>query len=177
MILETKKYTLRILDPSCSYDILRYNEKNRVFHKDSMPKRKDDFFTLDHSEYMLEEELKKTRDGIFYRFYIFKKRESNIIGDISLYDVKYGHISSAFMGIKIDQEHSNQGVGSEVVSSIIDFAKNELNLHSLRVTIYEDNISSQKLFTKFGFTYDGKIKDLFYGTHGWMTHELYSLIL
>lgn len=177
MQLETNRYILKVLDPSYYVDLLAYNERNRLFHKDSMPKRDDDFFTLDNSKYILEEELKKSKNGNFYRFYIFQKGNKNIIGDISMYDIKYGNIASAFIGIKIDKDYTQQGIASEVIENIISYAKYELDLHSLRVTILEENLVSQKLFTKFGFKFDGKVRDLFLAEDGWKSHELYSLIL
>ena len=177
MYISTNNYILRILDSSYTIDLLRYNENNIVFHKFSMPKKNDNFLTFEYSEYILDEEFKSSAEGKFYRYYIFEKNGNSIIGDVSLYDIKYANVSSAFLGIKIDKDHANKGIGTEVVSAMIAFAKNELSLHSLRVTILSDNIASIKLFTKLGFQYDGIIKDLFLTEDGWKSHNLYSLIL
>jgi ribosomal-protein-alanine N-acetyltransferase len=177
MIFDTNNYTYKILNSDYTIDLLRFIENNRVFHKTSMPIKKDDFFTFNNCENILFEEMKLNNEGVFFRFYIFEKQGENIIGDVSLYDIKYGNISSAFVGIKIDKDFVRMGIGSDAMNFIISFARDELSLHSLRATILSENEPSKNLFLKFGFKYDGTISDLFLSEKGWKSHNLYSLIL
>ena len=44
MIFDTNNYTYKILNSDYTIDLLRFIENNRVFHKTSMPIKKDDFF-------------------------------------------------------------------------------------------------------------------------------------
>lgn len=177
MIFNTNDYIYKILNSDYTIDLLRFIENNRVFHKTSMPIKNDDFFTFTNCKNILVEEMRLNAEGAFFRFYIFEKYGKNIIGDVSLYDIKYGNISSAFVGIKIDKDFVKKGIGSDAMSFVISFARNELSLHSLRATILSENEPSKNLFLKFGFKYDGTMSDLFLSEDGWKSHNLYSLIL
>ena len=85
MIFDTNNYTYKILNSDYTIDLLRFIENNRVFHKTSMPIKKDDFFTFNNCENILFEEMKLNNEGVFFRFYIFEKQGENIIGDVSQY--------------------------------------------------------------------------------------------
>ena len=177
MKLITNNYILKTLNTDYISDILIYYKNNSDFHKFSMPMKNDDFFSEKNFVYMIQEEEKLLNLGQFYRFFIFRKNTFNILGDVSIYDIRYGNISSCFLGIKIDKESTNKGIASEVLECIINFIKNDLKLHSIRATILPNNSKSISLFEKNGFQFDGVIRHLFKSENGWEDHFLYSLIL
>lgn len=181
MKLVTEKFTLKTLDSLYLYDIIEYYKKNEEFHKYSMPKKNDDFFSTEFMEFMILEEEKLQKISSFYRFYVFKTKkignsENQIIGDVSIYDIKFGNISSCYIGIKIDLNNINQGIASEVLQKILEFVNKDLGLHTARATILPNNKSSIRLFEKCGFEFDGLIKDLFLSDIGWLDHLHFTKI-
>lgn len=177
MKIITNNFILKTLDLDYSIDIMEYNKRNQDFHKFSMPKKNEDFFTLESTKKYLEVENALMKNKEFYRFYVFQKNDDKIIGDLSLIDIKYNFISSCYVGIKIDKDNINIGIGNEVLGGLIDFVKNELKLHTMRATILPNNIASKSLFEKNGFEFNGMIKHLFYSINGWEDHFLYSKIV
>jgi ribosomal-protein-alanine N-acetyltransferase len=177
MKIFTNNLRLETLDSSYIDDILKYYIKNDDFHKFSMPKKNIDFYTTDFMASMIEQEEILMKNNLFYRFYIFKNEEKSIIGDISIYDIKYSNIQSCYIGIKIDVDNVNIGVGSAALKRVLEFIKTNLELHSARATILPDNKNSMKLFEKFGFQFDGAIKELFLSENGWLDHLHFTKIL
>ena len=180
MKIITNNFILKTLDLSYAIEIMEYNKRNKDFHKSSMPLKNEDFFSIESTKYSIEIENILMKQEEFYRFYVFRKNDDNIfekiIGDVSLIDIKHNFLSSCYIGIKIDKDSINSGIGNEVLKGIIDFVKIEIKLHSIRATILPNNTISKKLFKKNGFEFDGIIKHLFLGENGWEDHFLYSLI-
>lgn len=176
MKLITNNFLLKTLNSNYLIDILKYYKDNEDFHKFSMPLKKRDFFSKENFEFILNEESNLEKLGLFYRFFIYKKDGFDILGDVSIYDIKYGNISTCYIGIKIDKNNTQIGIASEVLEKVINFIKDELKLHTIRVTILPNNSTSISLFEKFGFQFDGIIRDLFKSENGWEDHFIYSLV-
>ena len=64
------------------------------------------------------------------------------------------HVASFGMGVK--DEHLGLGVGSKLLSTVIDLADNWLNLSRLELTVYVDNQAAIGLYQKFGFVIEGE---------------------
>lgn len=105
-----------------------------------------------------------------YTFGIELRKENKIIGGIGLHKInKFG--GKAEIGYWIGKRYWKQGYGSEAVKAILDFAFKTLKLRRVEAGIFVGNLSSQKLFEKFGAKKeglkrkscrckaDGKIKD------------------
>lgn len=176
MKLFTNNLRLETLDNSYIDEILRYYIRNEEFHKFSMPLKNIDFFSKDFIASIIEQEEILMKNNLFYRFYIFKNENQTIIGDISIYDIKYSNIQSCYIGIKIDIENVNSGVGSAALEKVLEFIKTDLGLHTARATILPGNKNSMKLFEKFGFQFDGAIKELFLSENGWLDHLHFTKI-
>ena len=50
MKIITNNFILKNLDLDYSIDIMEYNKRNQDFHKFSMPKKNEDFFTLESTK-------------------------------------------------------------------------------------------------------------------------------
>ncbi len=66
-------------------------------------------------------------------------------------------------GIKLINRRTRQkGVGTDTVMAIMRYAFDELNLNRLDGSWFEDNIPSQKLYTKCGWSVEGCKRDYIY---------------
>jgi RimJ/RimL family protein N-acetyltransferase len=69
--------------------------------------------------------------------------------------------TSAFsISINIDQNFQSKGLGSQLLSEIIQKAKS-LNISRLQAIIHKSNVKSIKLFERFGFREDLQISENF----------------
>lgn len=79
----------------------------------------------------------------------------DLLGTTELHGIdevaRYGFIS-----IKIIPKYWKQGLAEPAVSQLIDYAFKDLGLNSVRAEVLEPNVASINLFTKLGFTVDGR---------------------
>ena len=66
------------------------------------------------------------------------------------------HVGSFGMGVKDDS--LGKGVGSALVSNLIELTDNWLNIMRLELTVYTDNHAAIGLYEKFGFVIEGESK-------------------
>ncbi|WP_165312949.1 GNAT family N-acetyltransferase [Vibrio ziniensis] len=66
------------------------------------------------------------------------------------------HVASFGMGVKDDVQ--GRGVGSALLSTVVDLADNWLNLKRIELTVYSDNDRAINLYKKFGFAIEGESK-------------------
>ena len=65
-----------------------------------------------------------------------------------------GHIS-----IMVNSDFHGQGIGSSLMKYIIDFADIKLGLKRLELFVFEENKIAIRLYKKFGFEIEGRIRD------------------
>lgn len=99
-----------------------------------------------------------------------------VIGHIDLFEFDPHHMRAG-IGIMIDNEARNKGYASEMLSLIIDYCRNELNLHQLFCNITADNEISRQLFEKFGFENCGVKKEWIRKGDLWLDENIYQLLL
>ncbi len=85
--------------------------------------------------------------------------EPPTVGIIDLFDFDPLHLRAG-VGILIARKGDRmQGLASEALSLLVDFAFDSLHLHQLYCNVPEDNDASLKLFRKMGFREAGRKKD------------------
>lgn len=77
----------------------------------------------------------------------------NIMGNGRM---RIGH--QARLAISVRKDYWRQGVGSRIMQSLIDFAK-ERSIEVITLEVYHDNESAIKLYQKFGFKEIGYFKN------------------
>lgn len=78
------------------------------------------------------------------------------------------------IGYDLQEEYWGQGLMSEAIGAILDFAKNEMKIQQIYAHIYVDNVKSIRLVEKFGFTFDGKTETCLFRNKQYL-HNIYSL--
>lgn len=66
------------------------------------------------------------------------------------------------MGIYLHQDYHSIGLGTAMTKMVLRLAK-EQRLHRLTLQVVEDNKIAVKLYKKFGFEVEGKMRDAFLG--------------
>lgn len=69
---------------------------------------------------------------------------------------------TANMNIKLQKGARGKGIATHVVSLIVHYCFEELNLHCLTANVIEYNTDSIRLWEKFGFLKDGLLRDRVY---------------
>lgn len=93
------------------------------------------------------------------RLAICKNDGEEAVGLIDLFDFDPRH-SRAGLGIVVSDENSrNQGIGSEAINLLCEYAFQVLELHQVYANVAADNEGSLRLFKKLGFQQAGVKKE------------------
>ena len=85
--------------------------------------------------------------------------DDEVIGDLGVTQIrnhiKYRH--RAYMGISVQQQYCNMGLGSAMVEYAVRLAKAN-GFEQLELGVFEDNIGAIHLYEKFGFGDSGEME-------------------
>jgi len=149
-----KKITLRALEPE---DLgFLYHIENDIENW-SMSET-----IIPFSRYLLHEYLKTISDNITTSGQLRLVIQNNIteesLGLIDLFNFDAINRRSG-IGIIINRENRNKGIGIESLSILTEYCKNTLNIHQLYCEIQSENKESIKFFENNGFVKNGVKKD------------------
>jgi putative acetyltransferase len=86
--------------------------------------------------------------------------QGQVIGNIGLDQstrIRQAHLGELLMGVA--QAWQGKGVGSRLMTAILDIADNWMNLRRVQLTVYADNEPALALYRKFGFEVEGRLRD------------------
>ncbi|MCB0166737.1 MAG: GNAT family N-acetyltransferase [Anaerolineae bacterium] len=88
------------------------------------------------------------------------KETQKVVGSISLVRqtaARRSHV--AVLGMAVHDDYHGQGIGSQLMTAIINLAENWLNVTRLELTVYVDNQPALELYRKFGFIIEGTLSN------------------
>jgi [ribosomal protein S5]-alanine N-acetyltransferase len=155
--IETPRLFLRRVEQEDASDILRYLSDPEVTKFYGM----EPFADLEdaRSEIGWYERILKEGTGI--RWGISLKDSNGLIGSCGFLNMAPGHFR-ADIGLELDSDYWNQGIGTEAISAVIRFGFERLNLMRIQALIEPANIQSQRLFGKCGFIREGLLRNYEY---------------
>jgi ribosomal-protein-alanine N-acetyltransferase len=116
----------------------------------------------------LATEKEKHRKGLstfnktFLYFKVLDKTTENIIGWCG-YHTWYLDHNRAEIGYGFyDDTYKQKGLMSEAVKALLDYGFNQMKLHRVEALIGTNNEASMNLVKKFGFTYEGNLKEHYF---------------
>ena len=84
--------------------------------------------------------------------------EGRLIGNLGLEDIdwKNGHVTlGAVIG---EKEYWSQGYGTDAITALLHFVFTEMNLHRVRLLVYDYNKRAQRCYEKCGFVLEGRMR-------------------
>ena len=81
-----------------------------------------------------------------------------VVGMASLhtYQGRRAHVGA--LGMFVHDDYQHQGIGSQLMSAVIELAEKWLNLKRIELTVYTDNASAIHLYEKYGFVIEGTLR-------------------
>ena len=135
------------LSPVSEEDAERYMEWMNDFNVTDYIGRSSSIVTLPGEK----EWITEATNGKKIVFSIIKLENDELIGNIELMNYKVSD-RRATLGILIGSDNNrSKGFGTESINLLLDFAFNYMNLHSVELTVLDDNIRAQKCYHKVGF--------------------------
>lgn len=111
-----------------------------------------------------------------FRFMIETIEDNAIVGAIDIFDFDAKN-KRAGIGILIDKNYRELGLGSEALGILIGYAKNTLQLHQLYCNILISNLVSLHLFKEKHFQEIGVKKDWIFIKGKYLDEVILQLIL
>ena len=79
------------------------------------------------------------------------------------------------IGFELMQQYTGKGYMTEAVEAMIEFARNDMDVHKITGIVYIDNSKCKRLLEKFGFSIVDKEECIFRGSM--YIHDVYELEL
>ncbi|RMC62504.1 GNAT family N-acetyltransferase [Sinorhizobium meliloti] len=81
--------------------------------------------------------------------------DNTIVGQAGLHPNSGRRAHAATVGIGVHDDHVGKGVGTALMSELLDAADNWLGFKRLELTVFTDNAPAIRLYEKFGFEREG----------------------
>ncbi len=97
-----------------------------------------------------------------------------MVGGISLYGITGYPLHAAGLGYWVDEGHNGRGLASRAVAEVLELAFGELGLHRVEAGTLPDNLASQRVLEKNGFTRIGISREHLLVDGEWRDHVLFE---
>jgi len=152
---ESNRLYLKVLKPNYGREILEYYKRNHSFLNEWDPKRTKDFYNLSYQKRQLNYEYGMFKDNILVRFWIIKKEDNKIIGNVCYSNIIMGNFKSCFLGYKLDKDEINNGYMTEAIKKTVQIMFDDFGLHRIEVNVVPRNIRSLRVMEKLQFEQEG----------------------
>ncbi|ONI43288.1 hypothetical protein AN640_06495 [Candidatus Epulonipiscium fishelsonii] len=137
-------------------DVIEYM-KVVLEESDNFVTARDELITLEEEEKFIEMYSSLSTSGFF-----IGRIENQIVGIGILSALSKKRIAhQASISISVKKEYWNLGIGTCLMQTMIDFAKQHGQTEIINLGVKSDNIHAIKLYKKFGFIEVGRYKDFF----------------
>lgn len=116
------------------------------------------------------------REGWGYSFFILRRADKQLLGGISLSNLRRGVAQAGSLGYWIGAPYARQGYMSEALAALLDFAYGPLGLHRVEAACLPHNAASRRLLLKLGFEEEGLARGYLRIAGRWQDHVLYGLL-
>jgi ribosomal-protein-alanine N-acetyltransferase len=103
------------------------------------------------------------------------KGEDTLIGAVTLWNFS-PDMQCAEIGYELHPAYEKRGIMTAAVSAILNFSFSELELHRIEATPFVENASSEHLLRKFGFTYEGTLRQRHYFRGRYLDQMYFGLL-
>lgn len=114
--------------------------------------------------------------GTAHPFFIFRKPDRQLLGGITLGNIRYGASQSGTIGYWLGQEYSGLGYMSEALRLVCNQGFETNNLHRIEAACIPDNHRSKNILERAGFSCEGTVRSYLKINGEWRDHLLFALI-
>lgn len=149
--------TLHPIAEADAAELLHFELENRAYFERAMAGFGDAYYNLETVEHTIAERVQDWRDDEAY-FYLVRDAAGELVGRISLFDVRRGPLQRAEVGYRIAERHSGKGYATAAVGLVLTDAFSVYNLHRLEGVTSPTNIGSQLVLLRNGFGFWGRAR-------------------
>ncbi len=120
--------------------------------------------------------VREAREDTGYAFFLFRTADDELLGGLTLSNVRRGVTQACTLGYWVGEPHAQQGHMTAGMRALIPFVFDGLQLHRLEAACLRKNTASTRLLEKCGFEQEGIAKRYLRINGIWQDHILYALI-
>ena len=173
--LKGRRISVRSLGPDDAQSMLDFYARNKDHLAPYEPRRDESFYTLKTQTEILKESYTELINGTGITLGIFKN--DSLIGRIKISDIVYGIFKSCYLGYCMAKDHQGNGYMKEAVNLVLEYIKNDLELHRVEASTLVDNVKSQSVLKSCGFEELGLNKKYLYINGDWRDHITFYKII
>ncbi|WP_433169575.1 GNAT family N-acetyltransferase [Kribbella sp. CA-247076] len=143
--------------------------------KEWEPDRADSWFTPAGQRERLTGTLERYKDGRTVPWVLVEGER--ILGGITLNDLVPGPFRSSSLGYWLAVDRVGRGLMTRAVETVAEIADTELKLHRIEASTRTDNVASQKVLHRTGFTQIGTAPTYLHIAGAWRDHHLFQRVL
>ncbi|XRQ12471.1 GNAT family N-acetyltransferase [Actinomadura welshii] len=148
--------------------------ENREYLRPWEPERDDSYFTVDGQRANLRDLIEAYATEEMWPGVILADGE--VAGRITLNNVLRGPLQSCFVGYWVARAHAGRGVASEALRQALDVAFGGLRLHRVEAFTRVDNLASQRVLERNGFTVVGTARRHIHLDGRWHDERLFERV-
>jgi ribosomal-protein-alanine N-acetyltransferase len=116
------------------------------------------------------------RQGEAYPLFLFRRKDGQIIGGVTLSNIRRQPAQAATLGYWVGEAYAMQGYMTEALKVVRDHAFTALDLSRLEAGCLPENIASRRLLERCGFKYEGIAQAYLQIDGEWRDHVLYAAL-
>jgi len=116
----------------------------------------------------------EARAGLGYTLHILRRGDHQLIGAVTLSQIRRGVAQMGTLGYWIGEPYAAQGYMSEALNLVIGFAFRDLGLHRLEAACLPTNQPSQRLLRRVAFREEGLARRYLRINGEWQDHLLFA---
>ena len=111
-----------------------------------------------------------------YPFLAFREQDGELIGGITLANVRRGIVQTGTIGYWIGQRHAGRGYMTAALRVLLPSLFGELNLHRIEAACIPSNVASIRVLEKCGFVREGLARRYLCINGVWQDHLLFGML-
>lgn len=116
-----------------------------------------------------------SRHNTSFLFGVRRISDEQLVGIVDLTDILWHH-GVGWLSIAIAREFWGQGLGTEALMLLVQYAFMELNLHRLQLTVFDYNERAMAVYCKLGFQREGTFREYMQRDGQWYDMHLMGLL-
>ena len=149
--------SLELLSEANSLDVYSFEKENREYFERSLPPRPAAYFDSEGFKEITRKLLREQENHDVY-MHLIRDAQGIMVGRINL-SVLEKDRKTAELGYRIGENVTNLGYASEAVKLVLEKAFTTYGLHKIIAGTAGDNLASQKVLLKNGFTFSRMIEN------------------
>ena len=158
--------SLELLSEANSLDVYSFEKENREYFERNLPPRPATYFDSEGFKEITRELLREQENHDVY-IHLIRDSQGTMVGRINL-SVLEDDRKTAELGYRIGENVTNLGYASEAVKLVLEKAFTTYGLHKIIAGTATDNLASQRVLLKNGFTFSKIIENDFQMNNEWI---------